>query len=159
MQDLLLRPPAPETCTGSPTQGERLILAGLRAWGHARLSGPQQSLVVQSALSVCASERVATFFAAFMEAVEATALRPIQIGCPHCDGLSMDEQRLIVACGISPVAFDLGQKVLAPILRDTETALVLARSLNGALAAEGLYLPARLTQHPAMHGGHRPTLH
>jgi hypothetical protein len=160
VQDELTTAPAPAGCPAHPTRGERLVLAGLRAWGHARLSGPLPQGVVRPALSFCASERVATLFTAFMEAVEVAALRPIEIQCLHCNGLSLDEQRLVVACGIAPVAFDLGRKVLEPMLRDTETPLVLARCLNGALAAEGLFLPARLMDGPALHGDTPPrTLH
>ncbi len=159
MQDKLIQAPPSNVCPAQPTRGERLLLAGLRAWGHARLTGPKPDGAVRLALSFCASERVATLFTAFMETVEATALRPIEIMC-HCRGLSTDEQRLVVACGIAPVAFDLGQSVLAPILRDTEAALVLARCLNSALAAEGLHLPARLTDKPVLHNNSvRPTLH
>jgi hypothetical protein len=55
------------------------------------------------------------------------------------------------------VAFEMGEQLLEPLVSDTQGVMVLARSLNAALAASGWPLPARLGC-PSEPGGGR-TLH
>jgi len=142
-------------CPGAPTPGEQLLLSAVRVWAHARVQGQRPHAHVAQALAARASRRVGALFVAWMQALEAASLRPIQIRCPDCGGLSSDEERLIVACGLAPVSMDVAERLLAPLLRDPGVPMTLARSLNAAMAADGWPLPARLDD-PAQP---RPTLH
>ena len=148
------RRPARQACPNAPTPGEQLLLAAVRVWAQARVQGCRPHRHVADALAARSSRRVGALFVAWMQAVEADTLRPIQIRCAGCGGLSDDEERLIVACGIAPVAMDLGEQLLAPMLREPGVAMALGRSLNAAMAADGWRLPARIgAPAPA------PTLH
>jgi hypothetical protein len=133
-----------QACPAAPTGAERLILAGLRAWAIGRIDGGDPQEPVRAALAAAASEQTGALFVAWMQAVEQAARRALQISCPHCRGASLDEQRLVVACGLAPVAFEMGERLLQPLLREPRAAMVLARALNRALRAAGLPLPVRL---------------
>ena len=70
--------------------------------------------------------------------------------CPGCGGVSPDAQRLIVACGIAPVAPDMADAILSPLLVDTQLVVQMGRRLNAALAADGWSLPVRLAAPPSV---------
>jgi hypothetical protein len=133
-------PPAPQTALAP---AERLLITSLMAWAQAR-SHDQPTRLVAETLAARASARAAALFSAWVQAIEAGGLRPLQAQCPHCGGAGPDVQRLVVACGIAPVDLDLGRRLLAPIVRDPGPVTILGRSLNAALAASGWPLPARL---------------
>lgn len=126
------------------TPGEKLLLTGLRAWAAARTSGETPQHRVLSAIASKSSNRAAALFSAWIQAVEADSLRPIQAECDHCGGAAPDLQRLVVACGVAPVAFEMGERLLEPLVSDPRAVMILARSLNAALASSGWPLPARL---------------
>ena len=132
------------SCPAAPSPAERLILAGVRAWAMARMSSEAPQEPVHRAVEAVASNTAATLFVGWMEALERNARRALTLGCGQCGGLSMDEQRLITACGIAPVDLDTGQRLLEPLQVDPGPAMIMARALNAALAAIGLPLPARL---------------
>ena len=90
-----------------------------------------------------ASPRAASLFLAWIQAVEAGSRRPLALTCGHCGGLSTDAQRLIVACGLAPTDRRLAEALLAPVVHEPPMVMMLARSLNAALAAAGWPLPAR----------------
>lgn len=123
---------------------ERLILAGLRAWALARLNEEPPETRVRAAISAVASDMAGVLFVGWMQAVERHASRAFAIGCLGCGHVSPDEQRLIHACGLAPVAFDLGEELLAPLQTNPLPAMTMARALNAALGDVGLVLPARL---------------
>lgn len=131
------------TCPAAPNAAERLILAGVRAWAMARMSREAPQEPVHRAVGSVTSDAAATLFVGWMEALERNASRALSLGCGQCGGLSMDEQRLITACGIAPIDLDTGQKLLEPLQIDPGPAMIMARALNAALAAIGLPLPAR----------------
>lgn len=143
------------TCPASPAPAERLILAGLRAWALARMSREAPQERVRAAVGAVSSDAVGALFVGMMEALERHARRAFTVGCLGCGGASADEQRLVAACGLAPVAFDLGERLLAPLQTDPGPAMILARALNAALLADGLPLPARLETDPFAH----PTIH
>ncbi|MET0274487.1 MAG: hypothetical protein ABW360_15985 [Phenylobacterium sp.] len=136
--------PSSPRCPEGVTPAERLMFWSLRAWASARHAGEPPQAPLGELLAAKTSARVAALFMAWVQAVEAASLRPIRGECPHCGGASGDLQRLVVACGIAPVAFELGERLLEPLVSDTRTVMVLARSLNAALAAAGWPLPARV---------------
>jgi len=140
------------------TPGENLLICSLRAWAAARCAGETPHRPVSQALTQRTNPRVAALFLAWIQAVEASILRPIQAECGHCRGAAPDVQRLVVACGVAPVAFDLGKRLVAPLVSDPQAVMVLARSLNAALAQAGWPLPARLGAPPEP-GAARRTVH
>jgi len=135
-------------CPDRPTPGERLVLDGLRSWASSRMDGGAPEIAVQRIVAWRASERVGAFFVAWMRAVEEGRRRPIEIHCVHCHGASIDEQRLVAALGVAAIDPDLGEALLEPLLVDPGVVITLARALNGALAASGLPVPARLRTEP-----------
>jgi len=140
------------------TPGENLLICGVRAWAAARCAGEQPHRAVSDALSRRTNPQVAARFVAWIQAVEATTRRPIKAECACCGGAAPDVQRLVVACGVAPVAFEMGEKLIAPLVRDPRPVMVLARSLNAALAQAGWPLPARLGA-PSEPGAAGRTLH
>lgn len=140
-----------------PLPGEQLLLSTFRTWAALRLSGLEPGPRVSRALAWRTSERTAALFTGWMKALEAACRRPLQLQCPRCGGASLDEQRLVVACGLAPVALDLGERLLEPLLADAGAVMILARALNASLAADGYPLPARLADTAPTEAP--PTLH
>lgn len=153
---MLSAPPAAKGADLAP--GENLLICGLKAWAAARCAGEPPHRPLSEALSRRTNPRVAALFLAWVQAIEASSLRPLRAECPHCGGAAADVQRLVVACGIAPVAQDLGEKLIAPLVSDPGLVMVLARSLNAALAHAGWPLPARLGE-PFEPGEAHRTLH
>jgi hypothetical protein len=125
---------------------ERLLLCALHSWVNADDAVKRRALT--ATLSDLTSPRVGALFLAWMQEVEAARLRPLTPSCRGCSGFGPDLQRLVVACGAAPVAFEAGEKLLQPLLADAASTMVLARSLNGAMAACGWRLPVRLAAPP-----------
>lgn len=142
-------------CSAEPSDGERLLLAALRAWAQARIAGDRPSEVVGLALASQASGRIRALFMAWIQSVEAGCRRTLQIDCPRCGGVSQDEQRLIMACGLARAAPELAEQILQPLLLDGRSAIALAAALNVAMTTEGWRLPARLTSSPSDHAPDR----
>jgi hypothetical protein len=132
------------TYPAASAPAERLILAGVRAWGLARLSREAPQARVRAALSAVSSDAVGALFVGWMEAIERHARRAFHLGCLGCGRASADEQRLVAACGLAAMAYEAGEALLAPLQIDPGPAMILARALNAALEADGLPLPARL---------------
>lgn len=130
--------------------GERLILAGLRAWGRCRCDGEPAEKHVRPALAAVSSERAAALFAALLQSLEQDSRRPVQLHCGSGRGYSPDEQRLVLACGVAAAAPEVARRLLEPLARQPEALTVLARALGGALAADGLALPVRLAGSPGL---------
>lgn len=151
--------PSIPLCPACPTPGEMLLIAGLRGWVQLRSAGETPHTVIGRAMSRKTSARAAALFVAWLETIEAAGRRPIQVQCRTCGGISNDEQRLVVACGLATTAFDVGAELLEPLLVDGEQAMVLARSLNLALAECGWRLPARLGGAQVTHPQPPRTLH
>lgn len=128
---------------------ERLLLTGIRVWGRLRVEGARPHEAVRSGLELVASPRTAALFTAFMDRFERACLKPLEVHRPCCPGYSADEQRLVLACGVGPVAQDLAWRLLQPLVNDAAPLLAIGRSLNASLAADGLELPARLADEPA----------
>jgi hypothetical protein len=147
------------TCPASPTPGERLLLDALRGWAAARMDGVQPEIAVRRLIVWRTSEQVGALFAAWMQAVEASRRRPVQIHCPHCRGASIDEQRLIFSVGVASIDLELGEALLAPLSGEAAAVMALARALNAALGGSSLPLPARLCSAPMQHERARATLH
>lgn len=145
--------------SSGPTVGERLLLSAMRQWATLRSAGERPNRVVAQALAFRSSNRVAGLFVAWMQSIEASLRRPIQVECPVCGGISTDEQRLVVACGLAGTATSVGEELLEPLLLDTQPAMTLARALNAALRVEGYPLPVRLRQDPVEHAAHTQTVH
>lgn len=142
-----------------PTVGERLLLGAMRQWATLRSAGERPNRLVAQALAFRSSQRVGGLFVAWMQAVEAALRRPIQVQCPVCGGISTDEQRLVVACGLAGTATSVGEDLLEPLLTDSQPVMVLARALNAALRVDGYPLPVRLRETPVEHVLDRPTVH
>jgi hypothetical protein len=82
------------------------------------------------------------------------------VQCPVCGGISTDEQRLVVSCGLAGTATSVGEELLEPLLIDSQPVMVLARALNAALRVDGYPLPVRLRRDaPTEHVAERPTVH
>jgi hypothetical protein len=139
--------------------GERLLLGAMRQWASLRSAGERPNRTVAQTLAFRSSNRVAGLFIAWMQSVEASLRRPIQVECPVCGGISTDEQRLVVACGLAGTAPHVGEDLLEPLLIDAQPVMTLARALNAALRADGYPLPVRLRQEPVEHVVQRQTLH
>jgi len=155
-----MTPPSSALCwSSSPTLGERLLLSALREWAALRLIDERPNRRVAQALAFRSSSRVAGLFVAWMQSVEASLRRPIQIQCPVCGGVSTDEQRLVVSCGLAGTATTIGEALLDPLLTDARPVMVLARALNAALTVEGYPLPVRLGERPAPHAATVATVH
>ena len=143
----VILPHAAATVTRAPPvlqPGERLLLASLRGWAGARVAGEAPHAPIRAGLARATSPRTAALFVALMDSLEAGCLRPLEIHRACCPGYSTDEQRLVLACGICPVADDIAAALLRPLVADAAPMLVLARSLNAALATDGFDLPVRL---------------
>jgi len=149
-------PPLVRRPLAAPWPAERLLYLGIRGWVSARRQGAAPADLVSGAIARRTSGRAAALFTAWIQAVEAGGLRPIEIQCADCGGVSQDEQRLVIACGGAPVAFDEAQALLEPLVRDAQAITVLGRALNFALAQAGWRLPCRLGAEPF---AHTPTLH
>lgn len=138
-------PPLPVASDSSPLgleTGERILLAALQAW----IAGPPSpdGKTLARALAWRTSGRVAAVFVAWVHAIEAARLRPLEATCGRCGGASQDIQRLVAACGVAPVDLRLGERLIAPLVSEAGSVMVLARLLNSALAEAGWPLPARL---------------
>ena len=123
--------------------GEQLVLAGLRGWARARLSGDEPRLLVDAGLTHVASRPVAQVFAAMMRQVERQAVRAMQVHCVACPGYSEDEQRIVLACGLARTSPWLTCRLLHPLVRAPEKPALLAGALNVALENSGYRLPVR----------------
>ena len=145
--------------SSGPTVGERLLLSAMRQWAALRSADESPNRLVAQALTFRASSRVGGLFVAWMQAVESMLRRPIQVQCPVCGGISTDEQRLVVSCGMAGTASALGEELLAPLLIDPQPVMVLARALNAALRVDGYPLPVRLREAPIDHASTAHTLH
>lgn len=155
-----MTPSATALCWSSgPTIGERLLLGAMRQWAALRAADESPNRLVAQALTFRASNRVGGLFVAWMQAVESMLRRPIEVQCPVCGGVSTDEQRLVVSCGLAGMASGIGEELLEPLLIDAQPVMVLARALNAALRADGYPLPVRLREAPADHAQERHTLH
>jgi len=133
----------PQACEAKLAPAERLMFAALRAWAAARIAGERPHAAVADGLAQKASPRAASLFLAWIQAVEAGSRRPLALTCGHCGGMSTDAQRLIVACGLAPTDRRLAEALLAPVVHEPAIVMMLARSLNAALAEAGWPLPAR----------------
>ncbi|MDP3173493.1 MAG: hypothetical protein Q8M88_03555 [Phenylobacterium sp.] len=129
----------------APTAGEKLLLFAIRGWAAMRQAGERPHDQLAAAIAQRASSRTAALFIAWIQAVESASRRPIRIQCACCGGMSNDEQRLVLATGVAPIAMDMGERLLEPITLDAREVMVLGRALGASLAAAGLPLPARLT--------------
>lgn len=145
--------------SSGPTVGERLLLGAIRQWASLRAAGERPNRLVAQALAFRASNRVGGLFVAWMQSVEAGLRRPIEVQCPVCGGISTDEQRLVVSCGLAGAATGLGEELLEPLLLDAQPVMVLARALNAALRVDGYPLPVRLREQPIAHEAERQTVH
>lgn len=134
--------------TTGPTVGERLLLSAVRQWSALRAAGEPPTRLVAQALAFRASNRTGGLFVAWMQSVEASLRRPIQVECPTCGGVSTDEQRLMASCGLAGTATSAGEALLEPLLIDSQPTMVLARALNAALRVDGYPLPVRLRGGP-----------
>ncbi len=126
------------------SSGEQVILAGLRLWAGLRLSGEAPQACVRQLMAEQVSDRAGAIFVALMEALERQTRRPLQIACGACASYGEDEQRLIVACGVSRVDMGVARALLAPLVKQPEPVAIFARALNMVLGHEGLCLPVRL---------------
>jgi hypothetical protein len=135
-------PHRPGAAAAAPS--ERLLLTALQAWAGAGGSEPVRPEELARVIAWRTSARVAAVFTAWLHAIEAARVRPIEAQCPGCGGPSTDVQRLVVACGIAPVDAALGERLIEPLVSDAHAVMVLGRFLNTALAAAGWPLPARL---------------
>ncbi len=138
---------------------EQLLFCSLRAWLAAREAGEGCTRVVAQSLGWRTSPRAGALFAAWAQAIDASRRRPLHAECPRCGGLSPDLQRLVVACGLAPVDLEVGATLLEPLVTETECAMVLARSLNAALAEAGWPLPARIGSEGVASAGPPRQLH
>ncbi|MBA4793743.1 hypothetical protein [Phenylobacterium sp.] len=127
------------------TCGEQLVLAGCRYWASLRLAGQEPQGPVRSLVAARASDRAAALFVAMMESLEKQTRRPLDFRCGGCAGYSPDEQRLVVACGISRIDMQTARALLTPLVHQPEPVVVFARAVNMVLAHEGLDLPVRLS--------------
>lgn len=123
---------------------EQLVLAGLRCWARARMSGQDPRDLVRPSLTHLASKPTASVFVALMERIEGDTRRAMQVHCVACQGYSEDEQRVVLACGVSRTAPDVALQLLSPLVKAPEAPVLLARTLNVALAKAGYRLPIRL---------------
>jgi len=123
---------------------EQLVLAGLRCWAQARMVREEPRELVRPSLTHVASKPVASVFIALMERIERDARRAMQVHCVACRGYSEDEQRLVLACGVSRTAPEVALQLLAPLVNAPEAPVLLARTLNVALGKAGYRLPVRL---------------
>jgi len=123
---------------------EQLVLAGLRCWAQARMVREEPRELVRPSLTHVASKPVASVFIALMERIERDARRAMQVHCVACRGYSEDEQRLVLACGVSRTAPEVALHLLAPLVNAPEAPVLLARTLNVALGKAGYRLPVRL---------------
>ena len=152
--------PSAALCWSSgPTVGEKLLLSAMRQWAALRSADESPNRLVAQALAFRASNRVGGLFVAWMQSVESMLRRPIQVQCPVCGGISTDEQRLVVSCGLAGTASTLGEELLEPLLIDPQPVMVLARALNAALRVDGYPLPVRLRDAPTAHVVEAHTLH
>jgi len=145
--------------TTGPTVGEKLLLSAMRHWAVLRSAGESPARMVAQALAFRASNRTGGLFVAWMQSVEASLRRPIQVECPACGGISTDEQRLMVSCGLAGTATATGEALLEPLLIDSQPTMVLARALNAALRVDGYPLPVRLRDESAERVPESPTFH
>ena len=123
---------------------EQLVLAGLRCWARARMARQEPRELVRPSLTHVASRPTATVFIALMERIERETRRPMEVHCVACRGYSEDEQRLVLACGVSRDAPEVALQLLAPLVKAPEAPVLLARTLNVALCKAGYRLPVRL---------------
>src|SRR6478752_1036292 len=130
--------------TTVPTAGERLLLSAMRQWAALRSAGEPPARLVAQALAFRASNRTGGLFVAWIQSIEAGLRRPLQVECPACGGISTDEQRLMVSCGLAAAATAAGEALLEPLLVDSRPTMVLARALNATLRVDGYPLPVRL---------------
>lgn len=127
---------------------ERLLLGCLRSWATGREEGHTPHRAIAQALAWRTSSQVATLFLAWAQAIETGSVRPLVVECPGCGGIAPDLQRLVLACGLAPVADGLGRRLLEPLIAEPAAVMGLARQLNAALAASGWPMPARLPSTP-----------
>ena len=126
------------------TEGEQLLLAGLRMWVSLRLGGAEPQGPVRDMVARRVNDRAGAIFVALMEGLERQTLRPLEVRCPGCAAYGLDEQRLVVACGVARVDMSLARALLRPLVIQPEPVAIFARALNMVLRHEGLDLPTRI---------------
>ncbi len=143
-------PPSPAAPAGDLSTardlapGERLLCGAMLGWADLRAEGERPQRRITSLLAHKTSGRIAALFAAWIQAAEASAARPLRFRCPGCGGLGNDAQRLLVACGLASVAPGLARALLEPLMIESPSIVSLGRAVAAAMAAEGWPLPARL---------------
>lgn len=128
---------------------EQLMLASMRAWAKARLAGEEPQGLIRSGLCQVASPRVAAAMIDLMAHVERHAVRSLAFHAVACPGYSRDEHKIVVASGVAEVWPDLALQLLDSVVRVPRACVILARSLNSALAEAGHPLPPRIADGPA----------
>ena len=140
------------------TRGERVLLWMLRQWVTARLLSQEPGERLSREAGGLVSGRVTSAFILMMTTIEGQVRRPLRIAAPCRQGYADDEQRLITACGLCPVAPEMANRLLESLVTTPEAVIVTARFLNMALAHEALALPLRFEEPESMQAI-RPTLH
>lgn len=124
--------------------GEQLLLSGLRLWASLRLADEAPQSAVRGLIATEVSDRAGAIFVALMESLERQTVRPLEVRCPGRQTCGLDEQRIIVACGVARVDMSLARGLLKPLVLQPEPVAIFARALNVVLRHEGVSLPARL---------------
>lgn len=144
--------------------GERLLLWMLRQWVAARVLGEEPRSRLAAHAGPFISPRGAAAFVLLMTTVEERVRRPLCVSPPACLGYASDEQHLVTACGVSPVAPDIAARLLGELVLAPRVAAAAIRVLNFSFAREGLHFPLRLYDMGGATGdclelSPRPTLH
>ena len=139
--------------------GEWLLLDALRRWAAVRMRRGAPEASVRQLFAWRTSPRAGAMFSAWMQLVESQRRRPIQIHCLPCAGASLDERCLVASVGVSAVDLEVGGALLGQMVENPGEVMVLGRSLNLALSASGLALPARLCDKCAARRPQAATLH
>jgi len=141
-------------------KSERILLWMLRQWVAARVMGQEPRVRMAARAGTFISPRGAASFEMLMSAIEERVRRPLCISHPDCRGYACDEQRLVVACGVSSASPEIAARLLETMVIAPGVVAAVARVLNFSFEREGLRLPLRLNDpRPAPFVPHLPTLH
>lgn len=127
-------------------EGERVLLWMLRQWAAARVLREEPGARLSKTAGALISPRLASAFILMMSAIEGQVRRPLRFSTPGCRSYVDDEQRLIVACGVSPASSEMADRLIEGLVIAPEAVTLMAHYLNAALAQEGMALPMRLDE-------------
>jgi hypothetical protein len=130
------------------SSGERILLWMMRQWATARMLDQDPAARVSFYALSLTSAACVSLAVQLMLVIEQNVRRPLRIRQPQCLHYDGDEQSLVVACGLSPVAPDMAAHLLEDLVTAPPLVTAMLRAVNCTFSLAEHDLPVRMRQGP-----------